>query len=399
MSIKHGAVLHSANGFLIHRAQRAGASNLGLNETQIKELGNWQTVATTRDVPDLSVDIESFDTTTRFEAIITGADPDAMTAGQEFDLTDAKPIDIVSPYKPKNQFLAVRGVAYTYMTLGSATYRFGIEQSATQAFTVQGDAVYFIPGSPRYEEFAAAGVGPYNFADASLVTVEDGDNVFAYCVTLVEADGTYTRLFHGDDYTDTANGFTLIEAAPVGSTLKAVSGTAVQDPYPQTIHADTTVIPAEVKGRNIDVYISDGAATPTLVRIGGVQNAEVTWQVTLEQEKEFGNPHAVAVDYDTPTVSGSIGVRPNTPEDMFDLIAQITGVDPAQTINVLSAVPLEMEIRISHPDTGDVIKTFYIPDARFTPPAPQPQVDSKLELTFQWSSDTGQLLIYNGERP
>jgi hypothetical protein len=57
-----------------------------------------------------------------------------------------------------------------------------------------------------------------------------------------------------------------------------------------------------------------------------------------------------------------------------------------------------MEIRISHPDTGARLKTFYVPDARFMVPGYKGQVQTKLETTANWTSDTGVLYVYNGSR-
>src|SRR5687768_18496136 len=38
---------------------------------------------------------------------------------------------------------------------------------------------------------------------------------FVLAISVVKADGTIQRLFHGTDWTDTANNFTLTAAAPV----------------------------------------------------------------------------------------------------------------------------------------------------------------------------------------
>ncbi len=57
-----------------------------------------------------------------------------------------------------------------------------------------------------------------------------------------------------------------------------------------------------------------------------------------------------------------------------------------------------MEIRISDPDTGVVLKTLYVPDARFQIPGVQGRVQTKLETTFNFTSDGGSLTVYSGER-
>ena len=53
---------------------------------------------------------------------------------------------------------------------------------------------------------------------------------------------------------------------------------------------------------------------------------------------------------------------------------------------------------MSDPDTGSVVKTFYIPDAKFTVPSISGRVQTKLETTFDFTSDAGSLLIYEETR-
>jgi hypothetical protein len=158
------------------------------------------------------------------------------------------------------------------------------------------------------------------------------------------------------------------------------------------------VKPAAVRPKDIDVYIGTTGATPTFTRFNSVQSAEVTWQVQLDNDQEFGNDHYVATDYDVPEVNGSIGVRPFDPADMWNKLAQITGVDPAKVVGPKSAIPVPIEIRINNPDTGDRVKTIYVPDARFQIPGYSGQVQQKVETTLSFTSDTGLMYVYNGSR-
>ncbi len=368
--------------------------NLSIPSEKIYEVGSPLTVADVRDTPELSIDVETLDVTTEFEALLLGLDPDAITDGQELNLLDAKPFDIISPWTTSLTNSAVAsGLAYPYLTLESATYRFGVGQNSTQAFTLRGDSIYYIPGSPYFETFAAAGTGPYTLAHTAIETVESGDSLFAYCVTQVLADGTYRRLVIGEDYTNTSTVITLAVAAPVDSFLHVVYGSATADDYPQGDHQGVSVKPAAVKGKNIDVYVSDGAATPQMVRWFGVQTAEFTWRLALEAVRELGNDHVVEQTYDAPELSGTFSMKPASISYLRDRLSQITGVATNKTINALSSVPLDVEVRISHPTTGDVLKTFLIDEARFTPPSLAAQANTRIDVPFAFTSDTGQLKV------
>ena len=171
------------------------------------------------------------------------------------------------------------------------------------------------------------------------------------------------------------------------------------NPNGQQIHLSSgSVKPAAVRSQDLDVYIGTNAATPVWTRFNSVQSVNADWTVSLENDEELGNDRYVASDYDVPEVSGSIGVKPFNPADMWAKLSQITGVTAGEVVgpNASSTVPLEM--RIHHPDTGARLKTIYIPDARFVVPGMQGQVQSKLENTLNFTSDSGQMYVYNGKR-
>src|SRR5688572_20638373 len=159
MAIKAGQILHDANGFVVDRIQTGGVGNLNIPEEKIYELGNYNTVATVRDIPDLSFDLESLDVSTEIEALNLFRDPTAVIDGDEFDFIDAVPLDVISPFKSsQGQYDIIRGLVIPYLTLENVTYRFGTRANATQSYTLRGDSVYYIPGSPYYEEFTGDGV-------------------------------------------------------------------------------------------------------------------------------------------------------------------------------------------------------------------------------------------------
>lgn len=401
MAVKAGQILHDANGFVVDRIQTGGAGNLNIPEEKVQELGNFQTVATVRDIPDLSFDLESLDVSTEIEALMTFQDPATITDGEEIEFITAKPLDVISPFKAgQGLFNVVRGLAIPYLSLENATYRFGTRANATQSYTLRGDSIFYINGSPYYQEFPTSGVGPYLFTnDPAIPYVMGADTIHALSVCLIRADGSYQRLFYGDDYTDTTTGFTLTTAPAVGGTLRVVYGSAVAANYPQTVHQDVSVKPAAVRGKDIDVYIGSTAATPTFTRWTSVQSFEVSWRVNIENSEEFGNYHYVAQDYDTPEVSGTIAVRPRDAQDLWDKIYQITDTPSNEVAGPTTSVPLPVELRINHPDTGVRMKTLYVPDARFTPPPIQGRVGQKLETTFNFTGDSGVLKVYRGARP
>jgi hypothetical protein len=117
-------------------------------------------------------------------------------------------------------------------------------------------------------------------------------------------------------------------------------------------------------------------------------------------------------------VTGSIEIKPSSVDDLFAKIRQISGVtDPLQVVGPQSSVALPLEIRLLNPesggipkgtpipgtvsdvyDYGTVLKTIYIPDARFTLPGYSGTVQQKLVQTINFEGDTGAMSVYRGRR-
>lgn len=402
MAIKAGTFLHDVNGTVINRIQSAGPGSVNVPEEKVFELGNYQSVGIVKDIPDLSFDMESLAVSTEMEALITNQDPSATTTQQEFDLANALPMDVISPFKSGNgAFDIVKGVIVPHLTLERASYNFGLRQNATQQFTFKGDSIYYVPGSPYKEVITHTGVGPHSFANTPTITyTEDGDTFYAYNITLKDSTtGVFKRLFLTTDYTNTATNFTLLaDESTTYDEIHVTYGSTSPATYNQAVHAAATQ-PTAIRGRNIDIYVSDGGATPTLIRWPGVQSFETTWSVSLENDEEFGNSKFVDTGYDTADVTGSIGVKSTDAADLWGKIANIAGVTTSVTAGALSASGLALEARLSDPDTGSVIKTFYVPDAQFTVPSLSGRTETKLEATFNFTSLTGDLKIYEDTRP
>ncbi len=403
MAVRGGQILTYGGDYLFSRINQAGAGEPNRQEERTYELGNYQSTGRTKDIPQVPWSVESLDATTNFEAVITGLDPDAVVEGQEIVLTSAKPLDVVSPWKaPYQGFAANTGTIVPYLLLNSASYRFGVRQNATQSFEFVGDSIYFATGGvPRSQTITGTtSAGPHAFTDGpAIVTNEQGDDVYAYSVCIIHLDGSFERLFIGEGFTNDANGFTLTEAPVATDIIHVTYASAGPVSFPQSIHPSNSVIPNALRAKDIDFYVSDGAATPTYHRWRGVQGVEFTWRVNRDPDEELGNAHYVAYDYDVPELTGSVTMRAADVGYLMEIVAQILGVSVGDTANVLADVPLETYAVLKHPSTGVPLKTLYTPDARFNPPGTQAQANAKYEQTLNFSSDTGAFSIYKGERP
>jgi hypothetical protein len=427
MAIKAGQILHAMNTFIVDRIQTAGG-NLNIPTERIYELGNYQSVAIIRDVPDLTFNLECLDVDCEVESLLTGSqDPQGAgeplgtdgATGTRYTIGTNFPVDIVSPMKSaQGAFDIVRGVATPHLALESVNYRYGLRDNAGETFNLRGDSIFYIPGVPyvtRQNGDGAQTAFPFNDDRAgvqpapatALIYTEQGNDLYALNVSV---DGVRQRL--GDDYTETDAGITFNTPPANNARVRIVFGSATPATYPQTVHQGISGVgakPAAIRGKDIQVFVGDtvGDGSGVPLRWSDVQSFNLDWRVTMEDDYEFGNPRAVSREAtDAPEVSGSIELRPLSAQALFTKLNHITGVDPADIVGPQSSRTLPLEIRLHNPesggtdavDPGTVLKTLYVPDARFQIPGYEGRVQQKMNNTINFESDTGLLEVYRGRR-
>lgn len=407
VAIKGGQIIHVGNGVsVIDRVQTGGPGQLNVPTTKIYELGNYKSVATVRDTPDLTFTLESLDCSTEIEQMLVGVT--SMPVGG-VDLSAAVPIDFASQWKAGRSaplpYKVTSSVAIPFLYLESLSYRFGLTDNAAQTATFRGDTIFYNPG-PCYVETAAGTGSP----SQTIVTAQpayqsadsDGRRVLAVTV------GT-KRLAFGADYTETYGSVSggaavttihLSDTYLVGQTIRIIYSSPTTLSYPQVTHPDTTVKPAAVRGRDIEVFV--GGYDPLDIpgsqvnKLSSVQSVTVTWAVQLDKDEEFGNHYAVGQDFDVPTVNGSVDIKPRDDVDFRSLLLLVSGVsDATKVIGPSTAVPLALDIVIHDPDTQAVIKRINVDDARFSVPGYSGQVQQKLTVTLPFESDEGDMLVFD----
>ena len=114
--------------------------------------------------------------------------------------------------------------------------------------------------------------------------------------------------------------------------------------------------------------------------------------------RKFGNPQAVSQDYETPEVDGSVTMRPVDVQAFIGQVQKVVNIPITEIANATQDPPqMNLQYKIVSPDTGLTTKTLWVPDAKFTVPAVNPQVAQKLESEFPFTSAGGQLDIVKGD--
>lgn len=409
MAIKSGQILFTGDGLLIDRLQTATVAP-NIPKTPIYEIGNNQKLTTLRDIPELSFDIESYDVSCKFEAQLLGLNPTSLTPGEQIDFNTAVPFTVNSPFRTSlSNYTIVNGAIVPHLALNQVVYRFGVKQDASQTYTLKGDSVFYTPGVPYEDVFTGNGsTSTWTLTHTAQEYFNTTLNVAQYVVnvSVYNTDGTFYRLFNGAafDYTDTPTTVTLnagVPAPATGSTIRIqYSSSATETIAASANTADgISIKPAAIRAKDIDVFVGTTGPTPTFSRLTGVQSFDMTWSTNgFDSNEEFGNPLVVSTDYVTSDVNGTVTTRDNSVTDLFNKIYMTSAVSANQVIGALSSQAVPMEIHLNNPDTGARIKTLYVPDARFDPPDINARVNQKLETPFKFTSDTGQMFVYNGQR-
>lgn len=408
MAIKGGDLLHVGNSVLIDRIQTGGPGQVNIPTEKIYELGNYNSVGSVLDTPDLSFTLDSLDASAEMEALFLGRDFTTDTSGQKYDIGSCLPLDVLGQFKAGRTATApydvIGSVAIPYLYLESLSYRFGIRDNASQSATLRGDSIFWNPGSTYIH--TATGTNTANQAVAVTNTAYpyNGTGTTQYALSVELKSGK--RLRYGIDYTEGVTGagvaktltVTVIAAVPATDQIRIVYCSPVVANYPQVSHAaDSATRPAAIRGRNIDIYVG-GSSSP--YKWTNVQSASVEWRVQLDRDEEFGNQFVINQDFDVPQVSGTIEIKPQDPTEIMTKIKAITGVSTTtEAIGALQRVALPLHIVLKSPTDNSVLKTLYVPDAKFTVPGYSGRIQQKMTLSFSFESDSGVLEVYKGAKP
>lgn len=407
MAIKAGQIIHVGNGqAVVKRLQTAGPGNVNVPVETIYELGNYKSVGQVRDIPDLSFSMESYDVTTEIEALLLGLDPSTVGPTDLLDPTNARPMDMKSAFKlgkgTATPFVVGDSVALPYLTLESLQYRFGLRDDARQTATLRGDSVYYNPGSTYVESAVGTGVAGQAVISAQPAYGVDEGGVFRRILGVTAGS---KRLTYGVDYTETYGTVTagaaittvhVTAAVPVTDSIRIIYSSPTAETLDQTVNIPASATePAAIRGRDIAVYLGGyDSALPFDNRLLGVQAVTADWRVTLQKDEEFGNYHFVSQDYDVPTVSGTIQVKPVDPAAMLAFMQKVAGVtDPLKSAGATSAPIIPLDIVLHSPEDGSVLKRISVDDARFTVPGFSARVQQKLDYTVNFTSDQGDMVV------
>ncbi len=339
---------------------------------------------------------------------VTVVGADGLADGFAMRLDQSMPIDVASEFKmgktASSPFDTVGSVAIPFLAVESVSYKFGVTENAAQTVTLKGDGLFYTPGSVYIQETAGT-----NSANQTILLEHDvypfnGDTVAGTKYALSVSLSTGQRLTFGSDYTEGVVGsgatrtitLTILAAVPTTTTIRVSYASDAVKAFPQAVHAVASATrPAAIRGRNITVAVG-GVALAN--RWTSITSVALDYKVALQRDEEFGNSQIVNQDYDVPDVSGNINIKPRDYAELYRRVRTIAGVTDGEVAGALTTNPLPLYIELHSPDDGTVLKSFYVPDARFNLPGYSGRVQQKLEVQMDWTSDTGDCTVYKGRK-
>lgn len=277
MPVKAGQIIHVGNNVaLVDRLQTAGPGNVNIRRETIYELGNYRSVGTVADIPDLSFQMESFDVSCEVEAFLLRK-PVGTT--HSYDLAQSRMCNVKGAIKggetSATPYDTVASAAIPGLRLEQMQYRFGVgNNSARQTATLRGSELYWNPGSCYIQEAVGSGSAGQQvvLTNPAYGTTEGGVTRHTLAVTAGD-----TRLVFGADYTETVGALTngagsvtvtILAAVPATDTIAVVYSSPTVESFPQTVHALVSGVASTLSGATIVGAVSLTLASATGFAVG-----------------------------------------------------------------------------------------------------------------------------------
>lgn len=419
MSIPAGHIITVGALNVIDRLQDAGLQNPKVPTEVVRETGNDLVVGKVLTEPDFTFQMTSWDVSCDMLAMLTGKLGDITAshgpahsdaAGTVYHWENCQFVNLAAPWARDT------GTAGGHISSGvlvpayyptALTYKFGVTANAEQTVTLSGGAYYMAEAYPIEETAVADG------ETASFETAEKarpyriggaGGTVFRH-VYGVLLDGVIQQ--EGVDYVEEGGAKGGEESTKVkikfatmpaeNAVLKFMYFSDAAHTLPQAVHADTTVSPAAVRGRNIEIRL--GAHGETHV-IRGVQTLDLSASTSGSVQREMGTQDPIGYDVTGTDTTGSIGIDPKDEGSLYDTLEKMTGVSRDEVFGYINEHPIPLTAVIYDPKApATVLKSINIGDALFQPPGTDAKVNTVTNLSIPFESEAGTFSEVKGQLP
>jgi hypothetical protein len=297
------------------------------------------------------------------------------------------------------------GVAVPMYYPTALTYKFGVTANAEQTVTLNGGTYYMAEKFPIEEVVKpeAAATSVETKEKATVYRIGGHGSTIYKRILGVLVNGVIQQ--EGVDYVEEGGAIPGEEGKIVKMKFaKAFVGTEIvkfmyfsekAHALPQAVHASTTVTPAAVRGRNIEVIIGEGGEA---VRLRGTQSFDLSASHTGQIQREMGFYDPIGYNETGIDCSGSIGLDPKEEGALYTALEQLTGIARAEVFGYLNEFPVPLSVKIFNPRApAEVIKSIHVGDALLQIPGSAVKVGQVLNLPLAWESEEGTFEEVKGE--
>lgn len=382
-------VVGPRGSFKAPRVQRLTLSG-DVPNTTIDELGSRSHAGITKDTQNVQLNFEAFDVGIKTFAALTGTS-DTSYPAEGVDVSELGDIDVIIFVKDADVSDYSKSIHARKLTISSATYNFTLDGEASESYTAAGSEKRVLRYDVIVDRFVA-GTTSFTLTQTPL-QLKNGnyglsvvlDGVYLTEVTGAPATGEYrivgTTLTTGDERVSDC--VAVYHANPGGNNWSDVSETAM---------------PAGIKGKDVQFRIAAND-------VPRVQSITINANLQTQAVKEMGNRTGIAgYQKQNLEVDGTITVLETDLELINLLTYGTTTISGAewQLSQGCASDTIDISIQLLDPcdDTVPytVLKEYYLDAIEITGDNHSAQVNQNFQVTYNFKSTTGHLVVYSGAR-
>lgn len=356
---------------------------MNMPTTAIDELGRVLHVGVTKEIPDVTVTLEAFDTSHNTYAALTGYTPSTFPLSGA-SISEFKSADIIGQIRDSSTKNIVNAIYAKRASVTGMDASFGVRDNSTVTYTFSSNSKKEFRNPVYYENFTlATASGIHSLANTPVyLTRTSGYIIDAY---RTGTDGSTGYIDEGTDFTVTGSNVNF-----TGSNV--VAGDTIWVTYcsttAKTFEALDNQAPAAIQGKYVPLRIS-------VNNIKRVQSATIRAAFSSEQILEMGSlGKPVGYELGTPSVTGDISVL-KTDNDLLNILEGTT--DAAENDMEYALDSLSLKIELLNPDNPtETVLTYYVPSFTITAEGDSDSVNQSMNETFSWESTTGELIVLSG---
>jgi hypothetical protein len=372
--------------FLASRVQRISLDT-DVPSTVIDEHGSRTHAGVITDIPNITLTFSAFDVGIKLFSVLTGTDPQTYP-GAGVDIENLGEIDAILYVKDATVEDYVKSAHARRLQIRDFSYSYSVDGESSEDYTAVGSEKRWFKNDVVVDKFTT-GTTSFTLTETPVQLLNGNeclsvilDGEYLEEVAAGPATGEYsvsgTTLTTSDSRT--AQVIAVYQAAPAGT-----NWADVDDPQQEVA----------IRGKDVEVEISANS-------IQRVQSVTLNGNLNPQPVREMGNDVIVGYVSQVPVVEGTITVL-DTDTELIDLLLN-GSINSGATEFILqdqcTASGIDLEIKLLDPcDNATVRKTVYVPEFVTVGDAYSSNVNDNASQTFNFQSNTAELLVYSGARP